>query len=156
MKEFDENFEEDEEPIDTDAILKYLAQSEIEATERNARWNKMEEDGIKETVKYFDRIHDYLSNYNNLMVGAFFALAQFQKNISRWTIIIPIVNLGVLIYINYRMMNKSRFESDITNKDLSLLPQEEKKLRNTNLFSLLAIISTAIVTICFLYYLATY
>lgn len=156
MQEFDDNFDEDEEPLDPEQILRNLEQSEIEAKERDARWKQWEEDGLKDIVKYFDRIHDYLSNYNNLLIGAFFALAQFQKNISRWTILIPILNLWFLIYINYRLMEKGRFESNLTNQPFELISKHVKKGDVTNWISLISILSTFLVTLSFLYYLATY
>nr|WP_322625214.1 hypothetical protein [uncultured Flavobacterium sp.] len=127
-----------------------------ETDEREARWTKTEEDGVKDVLRYFDRIHDYLSNYNNLLIGAFFALAQFQKNISRWTILIPIMNLWFLIYINYRLMEKSRFEASIKDQPFDQIDKQGKKIVVTNWLSLLSIISTIIVSIAFLYYLATY
>ncbi|MFP5438396.1 MAG: hypothetical protein ACLGH8_11445 [Bacteroidia bacterium] len=129
---------------------------EREATERELRWTKIEEDGVKDILRYFDRIHDNLSNYNNLLIGAFFALAQFQKNISRWTILIPIMNLWFLIYINYRLMEKSRFEASIRSQPFDLIDKQGKKITMTNWLSLLSIISTIVVSIAFLYYLTIY
>lgn len=133
-----------------------LEQSEKEAEERDARWKRTEEEGVRDILKYFDRIHDNLSNYNNLLIGAFFALAQLQQNVSRWTILIPVVNLWFLIYINYRLMEKSRFEASICTQPFDLIKKQGKKLRVTNLLSLLSIVTTFLVTLSFLYYLAIY
>lgn len=126
---------------------------EREAEERDARMKKTEEEGIRDIVKYFDRIHDNLFTYNNLLIGAFFALAQFQTNISRWTILIPITNLWFLIYIDYRMMEKSRYEASIMTQPFDTLKKHGKKIRNTTLLSLLSIVTTFTVTVSFLYYL---
>ncbi|MFY7731288.1 MAG: hypothetical protein ACOVRN_17345 [Flavobacterium sp.] len=130
--------------------------AEIEEAKIELRLTKIEEDAVKDILRYFDRIHDNLSNYNNLLIGAFFALAQFQKNISRWTILIPIMNLWFLIYINYRLMEKSRFEASIKNQPFDQINKHGKKTSMTNLLSLLSIISTVVVSIAFLYYLAIY
>lgn len=131
-------------------------QYEREAAERDARMKKREENAVADITKYFDRIHDYISHYNNLLIGAFFALAQFQENISRWTILFPVTNLWFLIVINYRQMENSRFLSDITNKPFDQIEKYGTSISRTNTLSLLAIVSTFIVTLAFLYYLATY
>ena len=128
-------------------------QMEKEANERDTRMKRTEEDGLRDIVKYFDRIHDNLFTYNNILIAAFFALAQFQLNISRWTILIPITNLWFLIYIDYRMMEKSRFEASIMSQPFDKYDNHGKKIRNTNLLSLFSIITTLLVTFAFLYYL---
>jgi len=133
-----------------------LEQSERDMAEIDARWKRIEEDGVKDILKYFDRIHDNLSNYNNLLIGAFFALAQFQDNISRWIILIPVINLWFLIYINYRLMEKSRFEASIRSQPFDLIHKQGTKINVTNNLSLLSIISTITVTAFFLYYLSSY
>ncbi|WP_159799275.1 hypothetical protein [Flavobacterium sp. MK4S-17] len=48
-----------------------LDEEEKEMIEIDNRWKKIEEDGVKDILKYFDRIHDNLSSYNNLLIGAF-------------------------------------------------------------------------------------
>lgn len=114
---------------------------------------KTEEEGLKNTLKYFDRIHDKLFTFNNILIAGYFALSKFENEISLATILIPISNLAFLIYIEYRMMEKSRFESNIrdcTMKDISLYG---RRINQTNRFSLLSIFSTSIVTVLFLYYL---
>lgn len=123
--------------------------SEREMEEIDARWKKMEEDGVKGILKYFDRIHDNLFNYNNLLIGAFFALAQFQENISRWTILIPVINLWFLIYIEYRLMEKSRFESTIRSQPFDKIDRYGRNISRTNLLSLFSILTSALVTVSF-------
>ena len=124
-----------------------------ESEELYQRMKRMEEDGLKDIVKYFDRIHDNLFTYNNLLIGAFFALAQFQDNIPKWTILIPIFNLWFLIYIDYRMMGKSRYEASITNQPFDTINNHGRYIKKTNLLSLISIFTTLGVTISFLYYL---
>ncbi|RDI11249.1 hypothetical protein [Flavobacterium sp. AG291] len=131
-------------------------QYEREAAERDARMKKREEDAVADITKYFDRIHDYLSNYNNLLIGAFFALAQFQENISRWTILFPVANLWFLIIINYRQMKNARFMANITTTPIDEIDKYGKSISRTNALSLYAIISTFGVTVAFLCYLAIY
>jgi len=140
------------EDFDLDALDRQMQESE----EAFQRMKKREEEAVADITKYFDRIHDYLSNYNNLLIGAFFALAQFQENISRWTILIPVANLWFLILINYRQMENARFMSDITNKPVDQIEKYGTSISRTNLLSFAAIVTTFGVTVAFLYYLAIY
>ena len=124
-----------------------------EGEKRTARLERDEERAAGEIVKYFDRIHDNLFTYNNLLIGAFFALAQLHVTVSKWTIIIPVINLWFLIYVDYRMMEKARYEASIMSQPFDTYDKHGKELTNTNLLSLMSIITTMIVTIAFLYYL---
>lgn len=130
-----------------------LAELELEANGRDARMKRTEEDGVRDILKYFDRIHDNLFNYNNLLIGGFFALAQLQKDIPTWTILIPIMNLWILVIIEYRMMEKSRFDASVTQQPFNTFNKYGKKIQNTNLISLFSIATTLVVTAAFLYYL---
>ena len=53
-------------------------------------------------------------------------------------------------------MEKSRFEASIKDQPFDQIDKQGKKIVVTNWLSLLSIISTIIVSIAFLYYLATY
>lgn len=124
-----------------------------ESEERDTRMKQTEQEGVRDIIKYFDRIHSNLFTYNNILIAGFFTLAQLNIVISKWTILIPICNLWFLIYIDYRMMEKSRFEASITNQPFDKYDQHGKYISNTNLMSLLSIVTTFLVTIAFLYYL---
>lgn len=117
------------------------------------QYAKIEEEGLKNTLKHFDRIHDKLFTFNNILIAGYFALFKVYNTISVVSILIPIFNLGLLIFIEYRMMERSRFESRINQKTLVDVKEHGKLTRNTNLFSFLSIITTTIVTVIFLYYL---
>lgn len=117
-------------------------------------WDRKEYDGVRDILKYFDRIHDNLFSYNNLLIGAFFALGQIQENISKWTIVIPLVNLWILIMVEYRMMEKSRFEASIKSQPFDdITNKQSKHVNRTTLTSLFAMFTTFLVTLSFLYYL---
>lgn len=88
-------------------------QSIKEGEERDARLKQTEAESVRDIVKYFDRIHDNLFTYNNILIAGFFTLGQLNIIISKWSILIPICNLWFLIYIDFRMMEKSRFEASI-------------------------------------------
>ena len=127
--------------------------TEKELQDMDQRFKKTEEEALKNMLKHFDRIHDKLFNFNNILIAGYFALSKLEKEISLATIFIPIANLIVLLYIEYKMMEKSRFESSITEKTPTEIEQWGKRITRTNQYSLLAICSTSIVTMWFLYYL---
>ena len=113
-----------------------------------------EEQGKKNILKYFDRLHDKLFTFNNIMIVGFFAISKIDTNISIKNILIPLFNLVFLIFIEYRMMELSRAESNIKKMPISDLPKKlYKKYNSVTLYSLGSIITTGIVTIIFLFYL---
>lgn len=122
-----------------------------EIEERDTRMKKTEEDGIKNTLKHFDRIHDKLFQFNNILIAGYFVLAKLEKSVALSNILVPVANLCFLIFIEFRMMEKSRFESNIKQKTLEEINKWGASIQNTNLFSFLAITTTFIVTCIFLY-----
>ena len=116
-------------------------------------FERTEIEGGKNTLKYFDRIHDKLFAFNNILIAGFFTLSSIQNSISVKTILIPIINLCILVYIEYQMMEKSRFESSIKTQVFDKYDSHGKRINRTNLYSLISILSTLIVTIVFLWYL---
>ena len=84
------------------------------------------------------------------MIAGFFTLSQLKVNVPVWMIIIPLINLWFLIYVEYRMMEKSRFESNIMSQPKSKLDKYGKSINRTTLISLLSIIASLVVTIVFL------
>ncbi|MDQ8011538.1 MAG: hypothetical protein REI96_03740 [Flavobacterium nitrogenifigens] len=130
------------------------SQREQERIERN--FTRTEEEGLKNILKHFDRIHDKLFVFNNILIAGFFALSKIENPIPVKTIFIPILNLCFLIFIEYEMMEKSRFESSIKTQPFDKYDSHGKRITRTNLYSLLSIITTLSVTIFFLYYLIYY
>ena len=112
--------------------------------------DKMEEEGLKNVLKYFDRIHDKLFTFNNILIAGYFALSKIENSMSSNFILIPLFNLGFLLYIEARMIEKSRFEPNIKKKSSSDIDQFGKRVNNTNRLSLLALASTLFVTCFFL------
>lgn len=127
--------------------------TEKELDEIFKQFKKTEDEGLKNLLKHFDRLHDKLFTFNNILIAGYFALSKLENDISLATILIPIGNLIILLFIEYKMMEKSRFESEITKKPMAEINKWEKNIHKTNLYSLLAIISTSIVTLIFLVYL---
>lgn len=124
---------------------------EQERIERN--FTRTEEEGLKNILKHFDRIHDKLFTFNNILIGGFFALSKIENSISVKTIIIPILNLIFLVFIEYEMMEKSRFEASIKSQLFDNYKIHENRISRTNRYSLLSIFTTFIVASIFLYYL---
>ncbi len=121
-----------------------------EVEETMARFTAIEKNGKEKILHYFDRIHNHLFTFNNLMIAGFFTLSQLKVNVPVWMIIIPLINLWFLIYVEYRMMEKSRFESNIMSQPKSKLDKYGKSINRTTLISLLSIIASLVVTIVFL------
>ncbi|MEG2099956.1 MAG: hypothetical protein RRY99_00440 [Flavobacterium sp.] len=130
------------------------SQREQERIDRN--FTRTEEEGLKNILKHFDRIHDKLFVFNNILIAGFFALSKIENPIPVKTIFIPILNLCFLIFIEYEMMEKSRFESSIKTQPFDKYDSHGKRITRTNFYSLLSIITTFCVTAFFLYYLIYY
>ncbi|MCB0536558.1 MAG: hypothetical protein KDE33_03430 [Bacteroidetes bacterium] len=124
----------------------------MEEQETFENFDNTEKQGQKNILHYFDRIHDKLFTFNNILIAGYFALSQFDINVSIKTIIIPIINLIYLIYLEYRMMELSQAESNVKNIPLTDLDRRLfSKYSKVTLFSFGAILSTTAVTGYFLY-----
>ena len=128
-----------------------IDESEKEVEEIYQNFKRTEREGVQNILKYFDRIHDKLFTFNNILIAGYFALSQFFDSFSVYGIIIPILNLGLLLIIEYRMMEKSRFESQITQKTKEDIDKNGLSINKTTRYSLYSIISTAIVVGIFMF-----
>ena len=75
---------------------------------------KRVEHSLNQIQVSFDRIHDKVFNFNNIMIGAFLILGTFPSHspiLKLWTVIFPIINLIYLIVIDVRQMEIHRFAS---------------------------------------------
>lgn len=129
---------------------------DLEAMEREAeamerRMNEREAQGLEDVYKYFDRINDKLSTFNNMLVAGYFAVATFSPNASKWILFIPLANMAILIYVDYRMMEQGRFMSQIKSKPMTEITKYGKRQNQVTLLSLLTIFTTLIVTAIFLF-----
>lgn len=77
-----------------------------------AERTKIEEDGVTDTIRYFDRIHDKLFQLNTIMSGAYFALIEINSNLSVWLLLVPVLTIFLLLFIEYKIMEKSRLQAD--------------------------------------------
>lgn len=86
--------------------------------------------GKEGITRYFDRIHDSLSTYNNVLIAGYFTLIQLEKEIPVIAILIPVANLIVFIVINYLMMEYSRTNSslgEMTLEQIQKVPEKSHK-----------------------------
>ena len=126
--------------------------SEVEEIFEN--FKRTEHEGVKDILKYSDRIHDKLFTFNNILIAGYFALSRFFNAFSIYMIIVPLVNLGLLLFIEYRMLEKSRFESEITQKTPKEIEKYGLSINKTTRYSLNSIISTMIVVLIFIFSLS--
>ena len=89
----------------------------------------------------FDRIHDKVFNFNNILIATYMVLCTFPSEspiLKLWTVIFPVFNLIFLIYLEIRQMGIHRFAANQkawTDKERN---QYGKKINSQTLLSLLS------------------
>jgi hypothetical protein len=89
----------------------------------------------------FDRIHDKVFNFNNILIATYMVLGTFPSEspiLKLWTVIFPVFNLIFLICLEIRQMGIHRFaanEKSWTDKERN---QYGKKNNSQTLLSLLS------------------
>ncbi|MCL7987742.1 hypothetical protein M8998_07310 [Sphingobacterium sp. lm-10] len=116
-------------------------------------FEKLEDTGVADTQKYFDRMHDKVFSMNNILIAAYFALIAIRNDIPNWILIIPVANSIMLLNIDYRMLKRSRLQSRITTVPRTEIDRYGRMQINTNWYSLLSIYSTIAVVLLFGYFL---
>ena len=105
------------------------------------------ENALEQIQNTFDRIHDKVFNFNNLLIGAFLVLSTFPSDypiLELWTIIFPIINMAFMIYIDYRQMEIHRYaagEQDWTDVERT---EYGNKIHNQTLLSLFSLVLSMI------------
>ena len=100
----------------------------------------------------FDRVHDKIFNFNNILIGAFLVLGTFPNetpHVKLWTIIFPIFNMAFMIYIDIKQMEIHRYaagEQEWNNTEREKYGQKINKQTRLSLLSLL-------LSVCCLIYL---
>ena len=98
----------------------------------------------------FDRIHDKLFMFNDVMIVAFLGFSKFPSDkpiFALWSAVIPLLNLIFLIILEKKQMEIYRHESlqmEWHDRDRE---RYGRMIRNQNLRSLLGIITTGIILI---------
>jgi len=100
------------------------------------------ENSLNQIQNTFDRIHDKVFNFNNIMIGVYLVLATFPDKtptLKLWVAIFPIINLIYLVFIDIRQMEIHRFAS----RELEWSSEEReeygKRIRQQTNLSLVAL-----------------
>ena len=139
------------ENLDIEKSLAEMEETFKEIEKTMASMEKKAYDGTRDILKYFDRIHDKLFVFNNIMIVGFFTLSKLKDNVPVELIFVPLINLVILIYIEYKMMQKSRFEAGILDVNFEEITKLGNMISKTNNYSLLSIFSTFVVTLFFIF-----
>lgn len=138
-------------------ILELLAKNEarISTNEMTAEGDKLikkaerEAEGASKKIQStFDRIHDKLFNFNNMLIAAFLGLSKFPTDntiLSLWMTILPIANLIYLMFLEYWQMEIYRHVAKRMEWELDLNKDVKKygsMIKQQNLKSLLSIFTT--------------
>lgn len=100
------------------------------------------EHSVNQIQNTFDRIHDKIFNFNNILIGAFLVLGTFPNDsphVKLWTITFPILNMVFMIFIDIRQMEIHRFaanEQEWTDIEREEYGEKIKKQTNLSLVSL--------------------
>lgn len=113
-----------------------------------------EQKGNEELIKYFDRLHDKLFAVNNIFIGGYLALIAFKKDVPSNILWVPMVNLAVLVSIDYLMMRKSKQEALYRHSTIETDGKLVRLIRKANFLSLASIVSTIIETLLFVKYVS--
>lgn len=120
-------------------------------------FKEQEKQGLRDILRYYDRIHDKLFSFNNMLIAGYFVIiAMPNSTISPWWIILPIINMLHLVFVDYKMMEKSRFESTIMSKTKAEIQAYGNNINKTTNRSLLTICLTILVTVTFMIQLANF
>ena len=127
-----------------------IEESLKEADELINNFKEQEKQGLRDILRYYDRIHDKLFSFNNMLIAGYFVIiAMPNSQTNPWWILLPIFNMLNLVFVDYEMMEKSRFESAIMSKSQKEIQNHGKRISKTTWRSLFTIISTLIVTFVF-------
>lgn len=101
------------------------------------------ENALNQTQNVFDRMHDKVFNFNNILIGVYLVLGTFPNEspkLNLWTVVFPLINLVYLIYIDWRQMEIHRFAS----REQQWTPAERneysKKISEQTLLSLFGLV----------------
>lgn len=120
-----------------------IEESLKEADEMINNFKEQEKQGLRDILRYYDRIHDKLFSFNNMLIAGYFVIiAMPNSQTNPWWILLPIFNMLNLVFVDYEMMEKSRFESAIMSKSQKEIQNHGKRISKTTWRSLFTIIST--------------
>ena len=115
------------------------------------RFDNEEERAKGEVVKYFDRIHDKLFAYQLFFLAGYISLIAIPSiSISVWWLLIPVLGVGRLIHIDWKMMEQNRKIANINQLTSTQIKELNEELRTININSLEVILESIVTTIGFI------
>ena len=115
------------------------------------RFDNEEERAKGEVVKYFDRIHDKLFAYQLFFLAGYISLIAIPSiSISVWWLLIPVLGVGRLIHIDWKMMEQNRKIANINQPPSTQIKELNEELRTININSLEVILESIVTTIGFI------
>ena len=106
-----------------------LDEQEKEADEVIQNFKEQKKQGLRDILCYYDRIHDKLFSFNNMLIAGYFVIIAMPNSLTNpWWILLPIFNMLNLVFVDYEMMEKSRFESAIMSKSQEEIQNHGKGL----------------------------
>jgi hypothetical protein len=101
------------------------------------------ENALIQIQSTFDRIHEKVFNFNNILIGVYLVLGTFPSDspkLNLWTVIFPILNLVYLVIIEIRQMGIHRFAS--REQEWTAVEREEyrKRISRQTILSLFAFV----------------
>lgn len=140
----DKNYKILEEINKTLKEINFRQESNELMVETNELMNKVErrvEQSTSQIQNSFDRIHEKVFNFNNILIATFMVLATFPNDspiLKLWTVVFPIINLIFLIYLEIRQMGIHRFASNEKRWTSAEREKYGKQISSQNLLSLLS------------------
>lgn len=89
----------------------------------------------------FDRIHDKVFNFNNILIAVFMVLGTFPSKspiLNLWTVIFPISNLIFMVYLEIRQMEIHRLAANLQNWKENDKEKHCEKIKTQTQLSLLS------------------
>ena len=106
---------------------------------------KRSNDALNKIGSSFDRIHDKLFTFNNILLAAFLGLSKYPSEdpiFHLWSVFLPILNLVLLIILEKMQMEIYRHQSLEMKWTETDREKHGRMIRNQNLRSLSAILFT--------------
>ncbi|WP_196889988.1 hypothetical protein [Aureivirga sp. CE67] len=141
VKETNEMLAEIKQLIENNEIRKIT--EELESTTKKIEADEIE--AITKIQSTFDRIHDKVFAFNNILIVAFLGLSKYPSDkliFQLWVSILPIFNLIFLMILEKWQMERYRLESIKSKWSDSDFIKHNKMIRSQNIKSLLSIIIT--------------
>ena len=114
-----------------------------ESTKLFDKSDRRVEHSMNQIQNTFDRIHDKVFNFNNILIGVYLVLGTFPSEspkLNIWTVLFPLLNLCYLVYIEIRQMEIHRFASKEQEWTSAKRAEYGKRIDIQTMLSLIALV----------------